>query len=88
MASNGYDPSLDRTLWTSNMAPNGLFVQLISYNGGEPKISFFKQREYNGQPKINPNRRLTLEDVTYFTQLWPEVYQAMLDFGAQQPQMQ
>lgn len=75
----GYNANLDNRLWSSEPSQDGLVIRIMKYGDfGEPKLAFIRSFEtHSGEIKEKNAGRLTLSDITYFGQLWPDVNKMM-----------
>ena len=81
-----YDPTKDQLLWEAPTSPQGLIVQIKSYNGADPKIRTMKTFTKRDQSvETRPAYGLTLEDFVYIGQFWEQIKQVIMQTRNSQP---
>lgn len=80
-----YDPSKDQLIWEAPTSPEGLIIQIRSYNGSDAKVKFMRTftRRNSQTPETQPAYGITLEDIIYMGNFWGDISQHISAFRAQ-----
>jgi hypothetical protein len=71
-----YDPEKDVTIFTAPASEDGTWLEIKSYQNGEPKVALFKNSSYG----VKPVYRLSSSDFAYIGNNWESVKQILSQY--------